>query len=265
MNKIDWNINALPDELREKIWSSEWEQITIGESGAYTYLLKNEKYPKRYLKISPCNLQLGTEREAEMMNWLKGKLPVPEVLAFMSDSEYEYLLTSEIKGCWSFDKSLENDISSVVRLYAKGLKMIHSIDISECLFEQSLKSKLKEAEYRVANGLVDEEDFDESRLGRKAADLFQELQNKKPDTEDLVFTHGDYCMPNILIYKGEIGGFIDWGRGGIADRYQDLALAERSLKYNFGEEWVPQLFEEYGLDNIDYSKIEYYKLLDEMF
>jgi aminoglycoside phosphotransferase len=68
-------------------------------------------------------------------------------------------------------------------------------------------------------------------------DLYRELLDKRPDTEDLVFTHGDYCLPNILIDKWDIGGFIDWGRGGISD----------------------------GLESIDCSKIEYYRLLDEFF
>ncbi len=95
--------------------------------------------------------------------------------------------------------------------------------------------------------------------------MFQELLATKPANEDLVFTHGDYCLPNIIINNGDISGFIDWGRGGIADRYQDLALAARSLAYNFDAEWIKLLFKEYGIENIDYSKIEYYKLLDEFF
>lgn len=143
--------------------------------------------------------------------------------------------------------------------------MIHSVDIKNCPFDQRLSIKLKEAEYRMVNGLVDEYDFDDIQQKKKAVDLFQKLLTTKPANEDLVFTHGDYCLPNIIINNGDISGFIDWGRGGIADRYQDLALAARSLAYNFDAKWIPLLFKEYGIDNIDYSKIEYYKLLDEFF
>jgi aminoglycoside 3'-phosphotransferase II len=53
----------------------------------------------------------------------------------------------------------------------------------------------------------------------------------------------------------------------VADRYQDLALAARSLEYNLGRKWVDLLFEEYGisLKEVDWVKIEFYQLLDEFF
>lgn len=95
--------------------------------------------------------------------------------------------------------------------------------------------------------------------------MLQELLDKKPAGEDLIFTHVDYCLPNIIINNWDISGFIGWGSGGIADRYQDLALAARSLAYNFGSRWIPLLFKEWGIDDMDYSKIEYCKLLDESF
>jgi aminoglycoside phosphotransferase len=112
---------------------------------------------------------------------------------------------------------------------------------------------------------VDEADFDEARQGRKAADLFEELLRTKPAGEELVFTHGDFCLPNILIEGGRLSGFVDWGRAGIADRYQDLALAARSLAHNHGADWVPLLFQEYGIPQPDASRVEFYKLLDEFF
>lgn len=265
MDMKKWDLEALPDELRNEIGKSTWKQITIGKSGAYTYLLSDEQVRNRYLKIIPHKLNMSMRREIELLKWLEGKLPVPKVLLFFSDIEYEYFLMTEVKGIHSCDPSFGSDLPKLVRLLAKGLRMIHSIDIKNCPFDQRLDVKLKEAEYRAVNGLVDEDDFDDIRQGRKAVDLFHELLVAKPAKEDLVFTHGDYCLPNIIINNGDISGFIDWGRGGIADRYQDLALAARSLAYNFDAKWIPLLFKEYGIYNTDYSKIEYYKLLDEFF
>ncbi len=263
MNK--WDMEALPGILKNKVQKCIWKQITVGESGAYTFLLTAEEVPNRYLKIIPRKLMQSVESEVVLLRWLNGKLPVPEVLLHISDSEYEYLLMSEIKGICSYEHSLGSDIPEVVRLLAKGLRMIHRIDIRDCPIEQRLDMKIKKAEYRMMNGLVDENNFDDVHQGKKAADLYKELMDTRPCNEDLVLTHGDYCLPNILIDNWDISGFIDWGRGGVSDRYQDLALASRSLVYNFGARWVPLLFEEYGIEEIDYSKIRYYKLLDEFF
>ncbi len=63
----------------------------------------------------------------------------------------------------------------------------------------------------------------------------------------------------------QLSGFIDLGRVGIADRYQDLELAVRSLPLNFGPSWEPLLWEAYGLKEVDVAKIEFYQLLDEFF
>lgn len=114
----------------------------------------------------------------------------------------------------------------------------------------------------MAAGLVDESDFD---TVRSAADLYQELLATRPDQEDQVFTHGDYCLPNVLVGNGRVTGFIDLGRAGVADRYQDPALCTRSLTYNFGPGWDARFLAHYGLPQPDEAKLTFYRLLDEFF
>ena len=116
----------------------------------------------------------------------------------------------------------------------------------------------------MINGLDEEEDFDEERQGRTAEDLFQELIAAKPTDEDFTFTHGDYCVPNVILENGNLSGFVDWESAGVADRYQDIALLTRSVWYNFGEDWEESMFEIYDIEP-DWKKIDFYKLLDEFF
>jgi aminoglycoside phosphotransferase len=85
--------------------------------------------------------------------------------------------------------------------------------------------------------------------------------------EDLVFTHGDYCLPNIIVSSGRLSGFIDWGHGGVADRYPALTLATRSLRHSMGlqsSELVSLFFREYEIEDTDFRRIRYYILLDEL-
>lgn len=118
---------------------------------------------------------------------------------------------------------------------------------------------------RVSAGLVDETDFDEERLGRTATDVLNELLlSRSPRTHDLVVTHGDACLPNLMADADQFTGFIDCGRLGISDRFQDLALAARSIERDLGADWVAPFFREYGVVP-DERRIAFYCLLDEFF
>ncbi|HLJ81410.1 MAG TPA: APH(3') family aminoglycoside O-phosphotransferase, partial [Ktedonobacterales bacterium] len=194
-------------------------------------------------------------------------LPVPEALAFVEDAASAYLLLSEVPGIMSCDASFADDIPVLVRLLAAGLRQLHALDYSTCPLDQRLDRKLALAAENIAAGLVDEAEVDPRGHAEDAPGLLRWLMEHRPAAEDLVFTHGDYCLPNILINSAHtaISGFIDLGRAGVADRYQDLALAARSLAYNFGPGWEPLLWQAYGLTSVDAAKREYYVLLDELF
>ncbi len=123
---------------------------------------------------------------------------------------------------------------------------------------------MAKARANALTGRVDETDFDDSRIGRSALDLLDELEATRPDSEDLVVTHGDYCLPNVVLRDGAVAGFIDVGRAGVADRHQDFACAARSIAYNYGEQFVAPFFEAYGMAP-DPARIAFYQLLDEFF
>jgi aminoglycoside 3'-phosphotransferase-2 len=117
----------------------------------------------------------------------------------------------------------------------------------------------------MESGLVDEDDFDEARLGRTAQDLFKDLLALRPASEDLVFTHGDYTLPNVIFDRGMFSGVVDVGRAGVSDRYRDIALGMRSLRDNLGPGLEAPFLEAYGLALPDWTKVEFFTLIDEFF
>ena len=113
--------------------------------------------------------------------------------------------------------------------------------------------------------VVDETEFDAVRQGRSAQELLDELAQLAPASEELCLTHGDYCLPNIIVDDDCVAGFVDLGRLGVGDRYRDLALVRRSLDYNGCADLIPLFFQEYGLPTPNADKLYLYQLLDEFF
>ena len=262
-----FKLHDLPTDIQRLCAGSIWQEITVGCSDDQVFRIVVNQNQTYYLKVATHPLEQELIAEQQRLIWLQDRLPVPTVLAFSHDDEKTYLLISAIAGLMSFDDHFNHHVSTIVRLLAEGLRLIHNIDVHDCPFDARLTHKLALAEQRTSAGLVDEADFDDERKGMHAGELLKQLVKSQPTTEDIVFTHGDYCLPNVLIdpVHLRLSGFIDWGRAGIADRYQDLALAARSIVHNFGEQWVSLFWEIYGLETVDPAKIAFYQLLDEFF
>jgi len=255
---------SLPANIKQAVSGYAWRQNNIGFSLALIFQLEAKDKKSLYLKIDSNAFRHSLALEKLKLDWLKTRLPVPEVVLFAEDKDKSCLLLSEISGVPAIDGSLKADVPNIIEQLTNGLKMIHRIPVENCPFDARLDYKIEIARERMLNNLVGEEDFDEERLGRTAADLFQELLATRPSDEDFVFAHGDYCVPNVILENGKLSGFVDWAGAGVADRYQDLALLSRSVRYNFGEEWEESVFEIYGIEP-DWKKIRFYRLLDEFF
>jgi aminoglycoside phosphotransferase len=260
----DFPQTSLPTPLAQMISGYNRRQNRTGFSAARVFRLDAENKDSLYLKIAPRTPARSLLQEKTKLEWLKNRLPVPEVLSFAEDENADYLLLSAISGVDASDDSLKNDIPRIIEQLTDGLKMIHALPLESCPFDESLDYKIELAEKMMKDNLVDETDFDEINQGKTAADLFRELIENKPAAADSVFTHGDYCAPNIILENKKLKGFVDCGNAGIADRYQDIALLTRSVIYNFGREYEQNVFKIYGIEP-DWKKIRFYRLLDEFF
>ncbi|MGO1367758.1 APH(3') family aminoglycoside O-phosphotransferase [Senegalia sp. (in: firmicutes)] len=242
----------MPIDLKEIIKNRMIIRNNKGCSGSEVFLLRGTSDSEDYfLKISKEDKFSYLESEKIKLDWLKDKLPVPKVYYFKKIDGYEYLLLSKIKGSDILTQEILQRPYFVAQKVGKALKQIHNIDISNCEFNETINDKLK----LIKNM------YNHKRNLRIYKSLFQ----FKPIEEDLVFTHGDYCFPNIMIDNDDISGFIDLGRSGIGDRYVDISVIIRSIVLNYKNYNVLKVFlEEYGLKNIDYEKLKYYADIDKL-
>jgi aminoglycoside phosphotransferase len=260
MNARDVPMNApatmtLPEALRDDVAGYEFAATSLGEA-AETYRLTARGRPTRYLKIAK---QL--EREHARLQWATGRLPAPRVLGFARHAGRAYLLLDELPGT-PIELATEHAVAERVAHLANTMRSLHGSPVTGCPFSMRIRDRLLDAETNVRAGEVDESDFDPDRTGRSAASILDELRAWPPFQEDLVLTHGDFTPANILIQPT---GLLDLGRLGVADRYQDIALALRYIEGEFGPAWRAPFARTYGIADIDESKLAFFRLLDELF
>lgn len=259
----------LPDNIKKLIAGKEFVTNDVGMSNAKVMV-----FDDCVLKVSPYLEQ--NEKTVEVMRWLEGKLPVPKVLCYESDAENQYLLMSKVAGKMSCDDYYMSRPKELIAGLAEAFNMIWSIDVSGCPRTRDIDTELAEARIRVENNLVDVEDMEPGTLGdggfKDPGELLLWLENNKPDYEP-VLSHGDFCLPNIFLDNGKVSGFIDLGDTGVGDKWRDIALCYRSLRWNsegaYGGNVYPdvksqKLFDALGIEP-NMEKLRYYILLDELF
>lgn len=269
MNELQINPPLLSHWLQHKLQTYSQRKIGLGCSAARVFELHRPQ-ERLFLKWQALPSPDSLQREAEILRWLQGRLPVPELKAAEQQAEEEILLMSAVPGLDASQPELCADPLVLAELLAAALKRCHSLDISGCPFVADLPAKIQQAEAHLTAGWVDLDDFDPEHLGRDPQAMLAELKARAAgSTERLVFTHGDACLPNLIFEKpsGEwqLSGLIDLGRAGLADPWQDLALACRSLRHNgYDEAVVSHFLANYGaVDNPE--KYALYVLLDEFF
>ncbi len=241
-------------------------RILDGMSGAGVFRLQSGRRSPAFAKIQDPGAPEPLSAERDRLLWLKGRLPVPKVLQYARDRRGEVLVLSGVPGLGAGHSSWRRDPDRMARLLGRGLRRIHALPIRACPFDRRLAVTLPLARHCLTQGVTDRTRMPPSLRRKASRTLLRELRGAVPGGgEDLVFTHGDYCLPNVLLLPHRVAGFVDWGRAGVADRYQDLALAIRSFAFNHARASVPAFLAGYGLREADVRKVAFYQLLDEFF
>lgn len=259
----------LPEKIRRMVAEEGYKEDDLGMSGASVLI-----YGDKVLKVQECSAE--ARNEYQMLRYLQGKLPVPEVYFHETVDGKDYLLMNKCEGQMACAEEYMADPAMQCRLLADGLKKLWSIGISDCPSDQRLSRKLEQAKYNIENNLVDLDNVEPDTFGengfRDPADLLGWLYANMPE-EEPVISHGDYCLPNLFGVGGEVTGYIDLGRAGVADKWCDIALCYRSLSHNYSGKYHGKtcaqyddrlLFRELGIEP-NWEKIRYYILLDELF
>lgn len=236
--------------------------ITLGKSDASVWRIGGSS-DTLFLKASPIHPLSELPGEAARLAWLAGtSIPAPRLLETFEADGRHWLLMTALPGA---DLTHLVDQPAVLcRVLADGLRAVHGLDVASCPFDHRLDSKLAMGAANAAAGLVDETDFDTGHVGWTASAVLDWLRAHRPASQDLVVCHGDASLPNLMADDDTFSGVIDCGRLGIADRWQDLAIACRSIIFNCGAAYVAPFLAAYGAE-WDEERFRYYNALDELF
>lgn len=239
----------------------------VGESGCGVLRLDDrEGQTVAYLKHGKDALGDAVADEMIRLRWLNSRLPVPEIIRFVATQDECWLMTKALAGKSAralLDED-PDDLGIIVDALADFLRLIHELPTVECPFDARLERRLNEGHARIDAGLVNEADFDREQQGWSAEDVWKAIQAQLPLETDLVVTHGDFSLDNVLIEDGGITGCIDVGGAGLADRYHDLAICWRDLA-DYGSDAQARFLMRYGVGEGDRRKLETYQLLNELF
>ena len=230
-----FNINNVIQIAKDKIGNTN-DQVYIISTERCKYVLKiHENVNDKYL----FNLR-------EKLSWLGGKLPVSKVIAYKIIDNKEYLLCDFIEGIPSFEYGHQPGASNTGIILGESLRKIHDINIQNCPFKINIENDISKLQDQIDN------------------EILVQIKSLVPQEWDLVFSHGDYSLPNILIANNELSGFIDMGDSGIADRNYDLYYGLWSLKFNNLERYSEDFINSYGKDKVSEKKLKLFKLLDDV-
>lgn len=218
------------------------ELVWRNQSGGLTFRLGD-----RYIKWNPRSSGIDLRREQERLDWMSAaheRTPpgtatasrhrTPQIIDAGSDADAQWMVTTALPGSHAVGDVWRARRSEAIRAIATGLRAIHAIPIADFPSDWTTQSW----------------------VGRTPESL-----GPRPPIDDPVIVHGDACAPNTIISSsGEWTGDVDLGDLAVGDRWADLAIASRSIDWNFGEGHQGELFDAYGIEP-DEPRITYYRAL----
>lgn len=251
----------IPASVSAKYAAWTWVVASQHPPHSTIHRLTNSLSETRFLKVTRLGWTPSADAEARRLRWARPYAPVPEVLEAGVDDRSTWLITGALTGRDATHSSFRTDARRLVTVLAHGLREFHRISAKGCPFQFRIADALQVAHDRLKAGHIDaERDFHAEHAHLSSEQAVEKLLRTRPDTEDLVVCHGDYCLPNVLIDQERVVGYVDLGELGVADRWWDVAVASWSITWNLGPGLEEHFFAAYGIEP-DLERISFYRLL----
>ena len=256
--------DLIPAAAHELLHDANELPCAQGKSGAVVRQFDHKELGRVFLKVGAGPAAKGVRDEASRVTWASqfGWIRAPRYLSSGSNGSEAWLLMTGVPGQPHSSGGLAP--SEIAVAAGRAVASLHALPIDRCPFDQRLCTRLEYVRGRIDAGLVSEVDGSTSDGITEPSVAFARLLGMVPKNEDLVVSHCDLYLHNLLFSADGVAGIIDLGWLGVSDRHIDLALLRRSLQRDFGEDLSRSLLEGYGSkERIDERRLEFYALLDQ--
>lgn len=210
-----------PEGKAQLIWHNERDGLTF-------------RIEDTYVKYSPYPSGVTLVRERYCLRWISQWHRVPKILDYGHDDIGEWIITSALPGHSAIGEVGQRYPKRAVAAIAEGLRRIHSIPTR---------------------------DFPKEWIKESWVNRHKDIYGIRPLCVASVIVHGDACAPNTIIDdEGNWVGNVDFGDLTVGDQWADLAVALRSLEWNYGPGYEEYFFLCYGIEPSP-KHIRYYQNL----
>ena len=192
--------------------------------------------------------------ESIRLEYLNGKINIPEKVFYEKYNGMSYILTKEVKGIPLSDEYFINNPMLGIDILVDVFNHLYNIDYSDCILDETIDSKIKYIEtknIKLNDDLI-------KRFHTKES-LIKYIKGNKPK-QIIGLTHGKLTLNNIITIDNKFSGLIDVGFSGLCDIYYDLVMCEMSIEKYYGINYVDVFYDKIGIEK-DEFKSDYYRLL----
>jgi kanamycin kinase len=253
MKRVEIRINAdtFPEEIKAYLKKAKIYNSSCSEAAQVYYI---EGRVKTFLKIEKAGRLL---REKKMTEFFHTHGLGAEIIAYVTENGYDFLLTNAIDGEDGISGGNLNNPEKLAAVYGEALRIIHKLPSEQCPFQGRSAEIFQEVDKNIKQSDGDFNLIPEGKV--KAWERMKKLQHLAHDD---VVIHGDYCLPNIILKDYKLQGFVDLGYGGVGDRHWDLFWGIWTLKYNLKTDKYKNIFlDAYGRNEIDSERMELSRII----
>jgi aminoglycoside phosphotransferase len=197
-----------------------------------------------HVKLRPSGEHQSLSEEAERIIWAQKRIPTIEKARAIRLPGISALVTKTIEGLPShkYIDTLQPEriiagVDSAIALMQRADTDAFPFPAPAWTTEQGIAGNIRRLTDEKAKHRGLHPDF-AARTKQELIDILE----AGPGADEKVLTHGDLCMPNVLLGNtGDVTGIVDLGGLHIGNRKQDLAIMSWTVEANMGSRWSDQL------------------------